>query len=143
MILAVFVSITTIAQTLDWNTGGNALPTTGILGSTTNFDILFQTDGINRMRLMETGTATINGYSIDYDGHLGLSLTPAFFGTGSGGSTPFSLLHLNGTGNSGFGPQQLGYRDWMQPGIIFTHNSDMMYLLRWVCNPAASRPTLI
>jgi hypothetical protein len=91
-------------------------------------DLDFRTNNINRMRLMETGTATIDGYNIDYDGHLGLSLTPSFFGTGLVSDVPFSLLHLNGFNNNANGPQQLGYRDWMRPGIIFTHNSDMMYV---------------
>ena len=77
MILAVFVSITTIAQTPDWNTGGNTLSQSGILGTGDNFDILFETDGINRMRLMETDNATIDGYTVPVGGHLGLSLTPA------------------------------------------------------------------
>lgn len=94
-----------------WDPNGNPLTQTGILGVTTNFDILFQTDGINRMQLMESGNTTIDGYTKDYDGHLGLSLTPGFFGTGTGSAVPFSLLHLNGTGNNASGPQVLGYRD--------------------------------
>lgn len=119
---------TTFCQTPDWNTGGNNLGQTGILGNNFNFDILFQTDGINRMQLMETGNTTIDGYTVPYDGHLGLSITPSFFGTTGAGRAPFSLLHLNGEGNSVFGPQDLGYRDWMRPGITFTHNADLMYI---------------
>ena len=101
---------------------------TGILGNSANFDIIFRTDGINRMQLMETGNTTIDGYTVPYDGHLGLSITPSFFGTTGAGRAPFSLLHLNGEGNSVFGPQDLGYREWMRPGITFTHNADLMYI---------------
>jgi len=117
-ILAIFLfgSSTLKSQSFDWNTSGNTLIGTGILGNSANFDILFRTDGVNRMQLMETGTTTIDGYSIDYDGHLGLSLTPAFFGTGTGSAIPYSILHLNGTGNNAGGPQQFGYRDCLPAG---------------------------
>jgi len=103
----------------DWDTGGNNLLSTGTFGSSSNFDILFQTDGINRMRLMETGNTTIDGYTIPHDGHLGLSLTPSFFGTTGAAREPYSLLHLNGFQNNPAGPQAFGYRD---------------------CLPTASRP---
>jgi len=38
----------------------------------------FRTNNINRMRLMETGTAMIDGYAIDNSGFLGLSTDPLF-----------------------------------------------------------------
>jgi len=128
--LLILIAVFTFQNRLSgqWDESGNPLLNTGLFGSTTNWDILFVTDNVNRMQLMETGTTTIDGYSIDYDGHLGLSLTPSFFGTGTAGRIPYSLLHLNGTGNNAGGAQEFGYRDWMQPGIIFTHNSDLMYI---------------
>ena len=115
--VAVLIFMVSAVAQGQWDPNGNPLTQTGILGVTTNFDILFQTDGINRMQLMESGNTTIDGYTKDYDGHLGLSLTPGFFGTGTGSAVPFSLLHLNGTGNNASGPQVLGYRDCLPAGL--------------------------
>ena len=115
--ILLFGSSTLKSQSFDWNISGNTLFGTGILGNSANFDILFRTDGVNRMQLMESGNTTIDGYTKDYDGHLGLSLTPGFFGTGTGSAVPFSLLHLNGTGNNASGPQVLGYRDCLPAGL--------------------------
>ena len=84
-------------------------------------DLDFRTNNIDRMRLMETGTNTVDGYFYDNSGFLGISQDPAFFTS----QEPFSLLHLNGN-NVSFPTQ--GYRDWMTAGITFTHNSDMMYV---------------
>ncbi len=109
----------------DWNTLGNNLGAPGIFGSNTNFEVLFRTNGINRMKLMQSGNSAINGFNIDRSGFLGLSQDPNFF-TG-GVASPFSLLHLNGDNNGG-AAQQLGYRPWMQYGITFTHNRDLMYV---------------
>ncbi len=120
-----FFSIHSFAQ----STSGNNNPGgTKFLGYNGPQDLDFRTNSIDRMRLMQTGTYTVDGYNIDNSGFLGLSIDPIFFGTSSQGGEPFSLLHLNGESNSVWGPQQLGYRDWMRPGITFTHNQDMMYI---------------
>lgn len=89
-------------------------------------DLDFKTNNINRMRLMQTSTTTINGYTINNSGFLGLSIDPNWFGQ----KEPYSLLHLNGGDNIGSGPisQEFGYRDWMKAGITFTHNGDLMYV---------------
>ncbi len=97
---------------LGWNAGG------------VNGNLDFRTNNINRMRLQQTGTTTIDGYLVDNSGFLSLSMVPGAFNLQSA----YSLLHLNGFGNSAFGPQALGYRSWMRPGITFTHNSDLMYI---------------
>jgi hypothetical protein len=55
-----------------WDEAGNPLLNTGIFGSTTNWDVLFRTDNVNRMRLMETGTNTVDGYFYDNSGFLGI-----------------------------------------------------------------------
>jgi hypothetical protein len=60
-----------------WFETGNNLTQTGILGSATNFDVLFRTDNVNRMRLMESGTYNVDGYNIDNSGFLYLGLTPS------------------------------------------------------------------
>lgn len=112
----------------------------------TGGDIDFRTNNVNRMRLMQSGNSTINGYNVNRSGFLGLSQEPAFFT--SGVQSPYSLLHLNGN-NGGNNPQQLGYRDWMRYGIVFTHNRDLMYVgprsngtditdavIAWADNPA-------
>ena len=73
---------------------------------------------------MQTGTNTIDQYTVNTSGNLVLSSDPIFLNTGY---RPFSLLHLNGQGNSG-GPQPWGFRPWMRDGITFTSNSDFMYV---------------
>jgi uncharacterized coiled-coil protein SlyX len=97
---------------------------TGVLGNSANFDILFRTDNVNRMRLMETGTYNVDGYNIDNSGFLYLGLTPSALTN----REAQSVLHIDGTGNNQGLPQTLGFRDWMRPGISFTHNSDRMYV---------------
>lgn len=89
-------------------------------------DLDFKTNNINRMRLMQTSTTTVDGYFINNSGFLALSIDPNWFGK----KEPYSLPHLNGGDNSGSGPisQEFGYRDWMKPGITFTHNGDLMYV---------------
>src|SRR5262245_25150032 len=57
-----------------------------------NQPIDFYTDSIQRMRLWETSTNTINGFGpIEQNGFLGLSARTGFF---TGGVGPFSRLHL-------------------------------------------------
>jgi hypothetical protein len=125
VLLSIFIALPAYSQSPDWNTAGNNLFGTGILGSSSNWDIRFRTDNINRMKLMQTGSNTTDGYTYDYDGFLMLSTNPAELNT----YTPFSLLHLNGNGNtSGTGPQPWGYRNWMYGGITMTQNRDFMYI---------------
>ena len=75
-----------------WNENGNALTNTGIFGSTTNWDVLFRTDNVNRMRLMQSSTNTVDGYFYDNSGFLGISQDPAFFTSKI--STSFSLRSI-------------------------------------------------
>src|SRR5690606_2037686 len=85
----------------------------------------FRTNNINRMRLMETSTNTVDGYPIDNSGFLGLSIDPNWLSS----QEPYSLLHLHGEFvMSGFPTQEYGYRSWMRPGITFTHNGDLIYV---------------
>lgn len=57
----------------------NNNPTVGaFLGWNGAQNLDFRTNNINRMRLMETGTAMIDGYAIDNSGFLGLSTDPLF-----------------------------------------------------------------
>jgi len=59
-------------------TGDNAPLIGRFLGyNGAGLDLDFRTNNINRMRLMETGNTTIDGYTVPVGGHLGLSLTPA------------------------------------------------------------------
>ena len=96
-----------------WMETGNNLFTTGTFGSLNNFDVLFRTDDVNRMRLMETSTYTVDGYNIDNSGFLYLGLTPAAIIN----TEPQSILHIDGTGNLFNNPQEQGYRDWMPAGF--------------------------
>ena len=106
-----------------WWPTGNVVNPGEFLGSINNQALNFRTNGVNRMRLMETGVNTVEGYTYNHDGFLMLSMDPNGFNY-----KPFSLLHLNGLGNHSWGPQPFGYRDWMKAGIIFTHNRDFMYV---------------
>ena len=107
------------------STSGNNNPGTGkFIGyNAAGQNLDFRTNNITRMRLMETGVNTVEGYTYNHDGFLMLSMDPNGFNY-----KPFSLLHLNGLGNHSWGPQPFGYRDWMKAGIIFTHNRDFMYV---------------
>jgi hypothetical protein len=128
--LIISVSLFFISSLVFGQSTGDNTPLFGkFLGyDAAGIDLDFRTNNIDRMRLMETGNATIAGYTVPVDGHLGLSLDPTFFGTGVTGREPYSLLHLNGGLNAAGGPQTQGYRDWMVPGITFTHNRDLMYV---------------
>jgi len=127
MLLAVSV----FSQAPDWNTQGNIgiIPANGdMLGTTDNTPIPFRTDDVERMRLWQSTSQLLNNGTpnpaiIDQAGFLGISRDGNLF-TGDG---PFSLLHLNGL-NDGFAPQERGYRSWMQYGLTFTHNRDMMFV---------------
>ncbi|WP_306640584.1 hypothetical protein [Sanyastnella coralliicola] len=85
----------------------------------------FRTNDINRAKLMDNGNITVNTYTYNRAGFFGLSQDPDFFNLGL--QSPFTLLHLNGDNPNG-APEQLGFRDWMRYGILFTHNQDMMYV---------------
>jgi uncharacterized coiled-coil protein SlyX len=125
LVLFLLFSANMIFAQGDWNTGGNALTNTGILGSSSNWDVRFRTDGINRLKLMQTSTHTVDNYFFDNSGFLMLSTNPTELNL----YEPYSLLHLNGDGNtSGTGPQPWGYRDWMYGGITMTQNRDLMYI---------------
>ena len=90
-----------------WFETGNNLFQTGIFGSTSNFDVLFRTDNVNRMRLMETSTYNVDGYNIDNSGFLYLGLTPSALT----GFEAQSALHIDGTNNFSGSPQGQGFRD--------------------------------
>lgn len=124
LVLCLFTVTQSFSQ--DWHTNGNIVIPGEFLGSQNNLAVDFRTNYKLRMRLMETSTTTVDGYSIDNSGFLGLSMDPNWFAH----EEPYSLLHLNGEFNipSGFPSQQFGYRDWMRPGINFTDNGDLMYI---------------
>ncbi|MFT7078909.1 MAG: hypothetical protein ACJAZC_000437 [Cryomorphaceae bacterium] len=127
--VALILCLLSLNQVSGQSTSGNNNPGFGnFLGYNGAQDLDFRTNNIDRMRLMETGNTTIDGYTVPAGGHLGLSLTPSFFGTTGTSRVPYSLLHLNGFQNNAGGPQAAGYRDWMRPGIVFTHNADLMYI---------------
>ncbi len=108
------------------SSSANNTPLAGkFLGYDAGQNLEFRTNNLIRMQQMQTGTSSINGYTITRSGFLGLSQDATFFTAGLG--TPFSLLHLNGNNGSG-SPQELGYRDWMRYGITFTHNDDLMFV---------------
>lgn len=129
LFLTICLCLSVIVRGQDWTVVGNSTGTDGILGTLNGWNIDFQTNGFTRMSLMRTGTTPINGYNINTSGFLGLSTSPAFFAPAwNMPGTPFAMLHLNGENLPDGVPVQLGYRDWMQHGIVFTHNHDFMYV---------------
>ncbi|GEM_PF-6410438 len=105
---------------------GNNTPGFGkYLGFSGAQNLEFRTNNIIRMQLTETSTTTINGFTVDNSGFLGLSADPGFFNT----FTPYALLHLNGINTlQGGNPEFNGYRTWMRHGIVSTHNQDLMFI---------------
>ncbi len=123
LMIGLFLSEITLGQT----SVGNNNPSGGAyLGWNGAQNLDFKTNSILRMQLTKTGTNNVDGYVINNNGFLGLSMDPNWFTH----EQPYSLLHLNGEFNTPSGPvsQQFGYRDWMRPGITFTDNGDLMYV---------------
>jgi hypothetical protein len=118
-ICLVAFKIPAIAQ----STGNNNTGINKFLGYNGAQNLEFRTNNINRMQLTQDNTATINGFTVNNSGFLGLSANPGFFNT----FTPYALLHLNGVNPLG-NPQQDGYRAWMRHGIVSTHNQDLMFI---------------
>lgn len=115
-----------------WYRGGNNLGgpagNKNIFGTIWNSPIYTITGNTMRMRLNGTVTYPVNGYNQARNGYLLLgqdgaaSLGNLYGGTNRGA---FSLLHLNGAGTF---VQEGGYRNWMETGITFTSNNDLMYV---------------
>jgi len=111
------VSQTTFGQTT--HLGNDPLaPVGSFLGWNHARDLNFNTNNINRMRLMQTGNVNVNQGAFAQDGFLSLSSNPSYL-------TPWTLLHLNGD-NAGAGPYSNGHRNWMRYGLSITCNGDFM-----------------
>jgi hypothetical protein len=84
--------------------------------------LLFRMNLITRMRLNGTQNATLNGV-VNHN-------VSGYFGIGPNGyfdaNTPWSMLHLEGPDNTGFGGN--GWRRWMNTGLFMRENSDGMYV---------------
>ena len=124
-----------------WYRGGNtATSPNNIFGTMWNSPIYTYSDSQRRMKLngsFNGGTQyTIEGYTfaqgVNTSGYLLLGQdgatqngNPSLFDS----KGAFSMLHLNGIQNSGGGGfvQEFGYRPWMQTGVTFTGNNDLMY----------------
>lgn len=80
LVVILLLSISTYCQT-PWYLTGNNIASTNYFGTNNNFPIDFRTNNINRMRLMQNGSATINGgaQTVNYNGFLGLSADPAYW----------------------------------------------------------------
>ena len=103
-----------------WETNGNNLGAPGILGSNNNFDVLFRTNGNDRMKILnETGFLNINNQPVDPSGNMAIgSLIPPAF-------VPISRLHVLSSSSS---VSNNGYREWMQWGASFSVDHLEMYL---------------
>lgn len=127
IILSTFLSLIFVPTRAQWLETGN--PSTNevpnFIGTTNNQGLSFRTNSTLRMRLMKSQNYTINGITgQNTAGFLGLSTNTAFWTNVANPQSAFSLLHLNTDAI----PQQIGYRSWMNPGITFTHNGDLMYV---------------
>ena len=101
----------------NWQLGGNPLvplnAANNIFGTQGNLPIRTITNNTQRMHINQTLNYNINGQgNLPKDGFIGIGVAAGFY-PNSGGQGPFSLLHLNGINAFG-GPQQFGYRNWMQ-----------------------------
>lgn len=107
-----------------WYRGGNTATTpNNIFGTAAGFNspIYTVTNGTTRTRLNGNFTTTINGVAQNVSGFFGIAPN-GFFNTNS----PWSMLHLDGGDNSGFGGA--GWRLWMRTGVFMKENSDAMYV---------------
>jgi len=78
-----------------------------------------------RLQINGNKSATINGFSVSTTGYTLLTNTNTFLTSVGAPQTPFSLLHLAGSGPNF---QTLGYRPWMADGITITSNNDASYM---------------
>ena len=124
--LAIGVNYSAFSQ---WLTNGNNVIAGQYLGSNNNMPLDFRTNGINRLKLNHSVSYDINGASgtnLSREGYLLLGKNNNFSSTANPiyKEGAFSLLHLNGyNGNT---IDELGYRNWMQTGITFTGNRDLL-----------------
>lgn len=113
------------SQATNGNLANNNYNATGYIGwSNTNGanPLHFRTNAITRMRLNGTQNATLNGVvNHNVSGYFGIGPN-GYFNT----NTPWSMLHLEGPDNTGFGGN--GWRRWMNTGFFMRENSDGMYV---------------
>ncbi|MBE7442111.1 MAG: hypothetical protein HS119_06625 [Flavobacteriales bacterium] len=130
-----------------WYRGGNfaggPAGNNNIFGTMAGFNspIYTYTNGIARIKLNGTFGGATPQYTIEgYGAAQGVN-TSGYLLLGQDGQTQngnpslfnskgaFSMLHLNGIQNTNGGGfvQEFGYRPWMQTGITFTGNNDLMY----------------
>lgn len=121
------VNFSAFCQT--WDVTGNVVAPGQFFGSTNNQSLLFRTNNVNRIKLNHSVSYDINGASgtnLSREGYLLLGKNNNFSSTANPiyKEGAFSLLHLNGyNGNT---IDELGYRNWMQTGITFTGNRDLL-----------------
>ncbi len=107
----------------DWSrTGNNAPPNGNVIGTFFPSPLYVYTQNAPRMKVNGNVTTTVNGFTQARDGYVGIGENSLNIWTNTPG--PFSLLHLSGRN----GPQQFGFRPWMQTGISFTSNDDFAYI---------------
>jgi len=127
--LALAIGVNYSAFCQNWLTNGNNVTAGQFLGSTNNQPLLFRTANVNRLKLNHSVSYDINGASgtnLSREGYLLLGKNNNFSSTANPiyKEGAFSLLHLNGyNGNT---IDELGYRNWMQTGITFTGNRDLL-----------------
>lgn len=91
-----------------------------------NWPIQWWTDQLQWMMLNPLRQPTINTFTVETNGFLGLSGNANFFNSAPG---PFTRLHLADNDESqAINAQQFGFREWQRNGITFTGNADHGYI---------------
>lgn len=85
-----------------WNLDGNELQNGQFLGSTNNVPLIFQTNGIERLRILSNGNigiaTTAPEYPLDVDGNIRVNGNGLFNTLTSNGQATFGELSVNGNG---------------------------------------------
>lgn len=113
--------VNAFGQSTTVNNNQNPANQNRFLGYNNNFPLWTRTTGITRTRLNHNLVTNINGVNQDVSGYFGIGPNGSFQG-----NTPWSMLHLEGEDNSGFGGN--GWRRWMRTGLFIKENSDAMYV---------------
>jgi hypothetical protein len=123
---SLWTGTTATLQTMKFRLYADAVPAPDIAIQSLSGGLRFETNGQTlRMRLNGASISTINNFNINNSGFLGLCSNQVFWTDPNSVKSPYSLLHLAG---SGANYQQAGYRPWMVDGITFTTNSDLGYI---------------
>lgn len=118
-------------QSPDWNTSGNAVTaTTNIFGTTNNYPIQYISNGSNRMKINGTLNYTVNGFNAARNGYVLMGINNNSLADGQNIYTQkgdFSLLHLNGEGETYKKERRLPQKQLSNQFVIFVHKQHILW----------------